>query len=84
MNCLRKANTSAILEGFREVYKDRRAQEEFWFSPNVDGEGGLVPDLPSRLSTDIQLPFIAGTNLDEGGYYANLTKNRRVIAYFRN
>ncbi|KAK0479193.1 extracellular triacylglycerol lipase precursor [Armillaria novae-zelandiae] len=66
MNCLRKANTSAILEGFREVYKNPQASEEFWFSPNVDGEGGLVPDLPSRLSTDIQLPFIAGTNLDEG------------------
>ncbi|KAK0229749.1 extracellular triacylglycerol lipase precursor [Armillaria nabsnona] len=66
MNCLRKSNTSAILEGFREVYKDRRAQEEFWFSPSVDGEGGLVPDLPSRLSTDIRIPFVAGTNLDEG------------------
>ncbi|PBK85448.1 alpha/beta-hydrolase, partial [Armillaria gallica] len=49
MNCLRKANTSAILESFREVYKDLRAQEEF-----------------CRLSTDIQLPFITGTNLDEG------------------
>ncbi|KAK0184469.1 extracellular triacylglycerol lipase precursor [Armillaria mellea] len=66
MNCLRKANTSAILKGFRELYKNHQAMEEFWFSPNVDGEGGLVPDLPSRLSAGIQLPFIAGTNLDEG------------------
>lgn len=66
MTCLRKANTSAILEGFREVYKDPRAREEFWFSPNVDGERGLVPDLPSRLISNIQLPFIAGANLDEG------------------
>ncbi|KAK0199371.1 extracellular triacylglycerol lipase precursor [Desarmillaria ectypa] len=66
MNCLRKANTSAIMEGLRKVYEDPKASEEFWFSPNVDGEGGLVPDLPSRLFSNIHLPFIAGTNLDEG------------------
>ncbi|KAK0460407.1 esterase 1 [Desarmillaria tabescens] len=79
VNCLRKANSSAIMEGMRELYKDPRASNELWFSPNVDGEGGLVPDLPSRLLDNIRLPFIAGTDLDEGKCYA--TMNRHAITY---
>jgi hypothetical protein len=40
----------------------------FW-TPTIDGPGGVFPDLASRLYSRghfAKLPFIAGTNLDEG------------------
>jgi acetylcholinesterase len=39
------------------------------FLPVLDGPGGLIPDLPSKLLDQgkfAKVPFIAGTNLDEG------------------
>lgn len=45
------------------------APEEFGFDPTIDGPGGLFPDIASRLLKKghfARLPFIAGTNLDEG------------------
>jgi len=47
----------------------RKAPELFGFDPTIDGPGGLFPDIASRLFKRGQfakLPFIAGTNLDEG------------------
>jgi len=46
-----------------------KAPEEFAFDPTVDGPGGLLPELPSGILSRgafAKLPFIAGTNLDEG------------------
>ncbi|KAK0224107.1 Alpha/Beta hydrolase protein [Armillaria fumosa] len=43
--------------------------EQLPFDPTLDGADGIFPDLPSRLLSRRQfarLPFIAGTNLDEG------------------
>jgi hypothetical protein len=43
--------------------------EQFPWQPVIDGPGGFIPDLPSVLFKRGQfarLPFIAGTNLDEG------------------
>ncbi|KAK0219624.1 extracellular triacylglycerol lipase precursor [Armillaria nabsnona] len=45
------------------------ATEQFPFDPTLDGPHGLFPGLPSELFPRGQfarLPFIAGTNLDEG------------------
>jgi hypothetical protein len=47
------------------------APEQFGFPPTIDGQSGLYPDMPSRLLSEghfARLPFIAGTNLDEGQY----------------
>ena len=46
------------------------------FHPVIDGPDGLIPDLPSRLFAQgkfAKLPFIAGTNLDEGGFEILIT-----------
>ena len=46
-----------------------KAPELFGFDPTIDGPGGLYPDIASRLLKQghfAKLPFIAGTNLDEG------------------
>jgi acetylcholinesterase len=64
---LKTANSSAILQGLLASLAD--APEEFGFDPTIDGPGGLFPDIPSKLFARGQfarLPFIAGTNLDEG------------------
>ena len=42
---------------------------EFLFAPVIDGPGGIIPDLPSKLLSQgkfSKIPFISGTNLDEG------------------
>ncbi|KAK0460652.1 Carboxylesterase [Desarmillaria tabescens] len=66
-DCLQAANSSAIYEGWIEAYS--LTIEGFPFDPALDGPSGLLPDLPSRLWEEGQfatLPFISGTNLDEG------------------
>jgi acetylcholinesterase len=66
-DCLKTANSSAILQGLLASLAE--APEAFGFDPTIDGPGGLFPDIPSRLFAKGQfarLPFIAGTNLDEG------------------
>lgn len=65
--CIRSANTSTLLQAI--VKAQSNAKELFPWVPTLDGKGGILPDLPSRLLQQGQLaplPFIAGTNLDEG------------------
>jgi len=66
-DCLRNANSSDILTGL--VAAINESPEQFAFPPTIDGPGGLYPDIASRLLSKghfARLPFIAGTNLDEG------------------
>ncbi|KAK0450541.1 triacylglycerol lipase 3 [Desarmillaria tabescens] len=66
-DCLLQANTSAIYQGFSESYA--LAIERYPFVPSLDGPSGLLPDLPPHLWENgefARLPFISGTNLDEG------------------
>lgn len=66
-DCLRSVNSTEIFSGFVSALTD--PPDPFGFSPTIDGPGGLFPDIPSRLFARGQfarLPFIAGTNLDEG------------------
>jgi carboxylesterase type B len=66
-DCLRQANSTEIFAGLQAAINE--APEEFGFDPTIDGAGGLYPDLPSRLFAQghfAKLPFISGTNLDEG------------------
>lgn len=66
-NCLRTVNSSVLLNAF-EVSTAPSKQPYPW-APAIDGPGGILPDLPSKLFAAGQfarLPFIAGTNLDEG------------------
>ncbi|ESK84656.1 extracellular triacylglycerol lipase precursor [Moniliophthora roreri MCA 2997] len=68
-DCLQSVNSSSILQGL--VASIAEASELFPWSPAIDGPGGFIPDLPSRLFKKgifARLPFIAGTNLDEGQY----------------
>ena len=42
---------------------------EFLFAPVIDGPNRLIPDLPPKLLSHgkfSKIPFMAGTNLDEG------------------
>ncbi|KAF4613207.1 hypothetical protein D9613_010914 [Agrocybe pediades] len=76
-DCLKHANTSEIFSGVLNAVNN--SPEEFGFDPTIDGPGGLFPDIASRLLSKghfARLPFITGTNLDEGTVFtstANLT-----------
>ncbi|KAF8961457.1 extracellular triacylglycerol lipase precursor [Flammula alnicola] len=66
-DCLRKANSTEMFSGVITALAE--APEAFGFDPTIDGPGGLFPDIASRLLSKghfARLPFIAGTNLDEG------------------
>lgn len=67
-DCLQAANTSAIYQGFVEAYE--LAIEAIAFYPVLDGPSdAILPDLPTNLWAKGQfatIPFISGTNLDEG------------------
>lgn len=70
--CLRKANTSTILAA--EAAALSSTTEFFPFQPVIDGTGGLIPDIPSKLLAEgrfSKLPFISGTNKDEGTRHFN-------------
>ncbi|KAF8870476.1 esterase 1 [Infundibulicybe gibba] len=75
-DCLRTANSSDIFAGLLTAQAE--ATELFAFDPTFDGPNGLLPDIPSRLFQRGQfarLPFIAGTNLDEGTLFTTPTVN---------
>ncbi|KAJ7136677.1 extracellular triacylglycerol lipase precursor [Mycena epipterygia] len=74
--CLRNANTTEIFQSLAAVMAE--ATEPFPWDPVIDGPGGLLPDLPSVLIKRGQfarLPFITGTNQDEGTLFAPQTVN---------
>ena len=78
-DCLREASTAEILTGLKKSIAE--AQEVFGFDPTIDGPHGLLPDIPSNLlkaGRFAKLPFISGTNLDEGSY---TVKHKSVISF---
>ena len=65
--CLRNASSTEILAAWNVSLS--LANEQFPWVPVIDGSEGLIPALPSELYTAgafPRVPFIAGTNLDEG------------------
>jgi len=74
--CLKSVNTTAILAGL--LLAQDESSEEFPWSPTIDGPGGFIPELPSQLFAKgifAKLPFISGTNLDEGTLFTPSTGN---------
>ncbi|KAJ7734185.1 extracellular triacylglycerol lipase precursor [Mycena maculata] len=75
-DCLRSANTTEIFQGITAVGVPSHGGSPF--KPVIDGPGGLIPDLPSVLLESgkfARLPFMAGTNLDEGTLFTPTTIN---------
>ena len=66
-SCMQDVDTAALLTAWEDTAAS--FSEPFLFVPVLDGPDGLVPDLPSNLFASgkfSKIPFIAGTNLDEG------------------
>lgn len=64
LECLSKANTTELFAAVTLTL-----EKAVTFGLTIDGPQGLLPDLPSRLLSEgrfAKMPFIAGTNLDEG------------------
>ncbi|KAF9045371.1 esterase 1 [Panaeolus papilionaceus] len=73
-DCLQHANSTEILSGV--VNAINSANELFGFDPTIDGPGGLFPEIASQIlkkNKFAKLPFIAGTNLDEGTIFTSQT-----------
>jgi carboxylesterase type B len=54
------------------------------WGPVLDGKNGIIPDLPSRLWAQghyAKLPFISGTNLDEGTLFTaqSISTNDQIL-----
>ncbi|KAJ7474290.1 esterase 1 [Mycena latifolia] len=67
LDCLRTVDPSALVDAIGIA--TGRANEQFPWVPTIDGPGGVIPGLPSKLLQAGQfahLPFIAGDVLDEG------------------
>ncbi|KAJ6625127.1 esterase 1 [Mycena sp. CBHHK59/15] len=76
--CLRDANTSDVFLGIDAAMAEANANSGFPWDPVLDGPGGLIPDLPSVLLKRGQfarLPFITGTNEDEGTVFISQAVN---------
>ena len=82
-DCLRSVGTDTIVNATNYVFNTYSLVP---FTPAIDGRGGIIPDLPSRLyrkGKTPHIPFITGTNLDEGDYifllksrcFSNMSKN---------
>jgi carboxylesterase type B len=72
---LKLANSTEILTGVVNALTN--APELFGFDPTLDGPGGLFPDIASRVLAQgkfARLPFIAGTNMDEGTIFVPRTE----------
>ncbi|CAK5278640.1 unnamed protein product [Mycena citricolor] len=75
-SCLRNATTQELSSGFNTALAE--SAEPFPWDPVIDGPQGLIPDLPSRLLAQgnfSRIPFIAGTNLDEGTLFTSQSLN---------
>ncbi|KAJ7151204.1 Alpha/Beta hydrolase protein [Mycena filopes] len=72
IDCLRGADATALQQAIATSWAE--STEGYPFAPVIDGPHGLIPALPSVLLAEgkfARLPFIAGSNLDEGTYFAN-------------
>ncbi|KAJ7151210.1 extracellular triacylglycerol lipase precursor [Mycena filopes] len=72
IECLRGADAIALQQAITTSWAE--STEGYPFAPVIEGPDGLIPALPSVLLAEgkfARLPFIAGSNLDEGTYFAN-------------
>jgi acetylcholinesterase len=66
-DCLARANSTEMFLGVNTAIA--KSPSGFGFAPTIDGYKGLLPAVPSWLlpwGHFARIPFIAGTNLDEG------------------
>ncbi|KAF5325380.1 hypothetical protein D9619_009952 [Psilocybe cf. subviscida] len=69
LDCLAKASRTEIFSALNYTITNTGS-----FGLTIDGPNGIVPALPSRLLSSgrfSRMPFIAGTNLDEGTVFVN-------------
>jgi acetylcholinesterase len=76
LDCLRQASITDLLTAASVA--GGKNPGEFDFVPVIDGQGGVIPGLPSTFigqGSFSKVPFIAGTNLDDGTEFTITTLN---------
>ncbi|KAI0754455.1 extracellular triacylglycerol lipase precursor [Daedaleopsis nitida] len=84
-SCMRSADTAALLTAWQEIAASYQ-QPLRLFGPTIDGPGGIIPDLPSKLIAAgkySKIPFIAGTVQDEGTHFTStsLSSDEQIIEF---
>ena len=68
--CLQSADTATLVASWQQAADTLTLTGgSNLYVPVIDGADGLIPDLPSKLFAAgkfSKIPFMAGTNLDEG------------------
>ncbi|KAJ7463191.1 extracellular triacylglycerol lipase precursor [Mycena latifolia] len=84
IGCLQSADTSALLQAIST--SSAKSNESYPWGPVVDGPDGLIPDLPSVMwekGKFARIPFMTGSNLDEGTFFTTplMNSTARARAY---
>ncbi|TFK25305.1 triacylglycerol lipase 3 [Coprinopsis marcescibilis] len=72
--CLQSVSEAEISDAYMTTFAEGLDPTVLFWIPMIDGRGGFLPDTPSKLYQQgkfAKVPFIAGTNLDEGTFLAN-------------
>lgn len=81
-SCIRAADTSSLLPAV--VAPLALSKQIFPWDNTIDGPGGFLPDLPSRLwerGLFAKIPFISGNNLDEGKQCPGIMLEQKANPY---
>ncbi|KAF8991685.1 esterase 1 [Cyathus striatus] len=70
IDCVRSATESDIITGILDM-----SSSSVSFPATIDGHGGLLPDIPSRLSVQTKFPLITGSNKDEWTVFTSQDTN---------
>ncbi|KAJ7219550.1 extracellular triacylglycerol lipase precursor [Mycena pura] len=76
LGCLRTVDSGSLVNAITVATGE--ADDLIPWVPTLDGPGGIIPDLPSKLLNEghfAHLPFIAGDVLDEGTAFVPSTTN---------
>ena len=68
---MRKVDLSTLISAY--TVSSKLSLEQFQFVPVIDGEGGIIPDIPSKLISEgkfSKIPLITGANLDDGSSHS--------------
>lgn len=62
-----KVNSSTLVEAWQTAVRSTDHVQSFLaFNPIIDGEGGIIPGLPSQQEIKTRIPTILGSAKDEG------------------
>ncbi|KAJ7463188.1 extracellular triacylglycerol lipase precursor [Mycena latifolia] len=79
--CLQGVDASVLLQAIST--SSAKSDEDYPWGPVLDGPSGLIPDIPSVMwekGKFARIPFMTGSNLDEGTFFTTPLMNSTAMA----